>query len=107
MLFTFLIRQIPWSVKTFGDGFQPKGIIDHIRSELVEIESQPYDLEEWIDVVHLGLDGAARCQGNRSRWIVAFKIVWMLFFKQRKNFKRKWHPPDENGFTRHVKEQGE
>jgi hypothetical protein len=36
------------------------GVIDHIRKELIEVEAEPSDLKEWIDVVTLALDGAWR-----------------------------------------------
>lgn len=55
-----LRRQREWSEKTFGPGPRTKGILDHIRKELVEIEADPSDVKEWIDVTILALDGAWR-----------------------------------------------
>ena len=60
------------------------GIIDHIRKELEEIKKAPGDLEEWIDVVILALDGAWR-NGYSS-----ISIVNCLNRKQIKNQKRTW-----------------
>lgn len=66
-----LHRQRQWSEKTFGPGLRTKGVVDHIRKELIEIEADPTDLKEWIDVVILALDGAWRCGGTPSEIIAA------------------------------------
>src|SRR5215469_9249484 len=50
-------RQRDWSLETFGPGPHVKSLTDHIRSELVEIETDPTSLEEWIDVAILAFDG--------------------------------------------------
>jgi hypothetical protein len=76
--------QIVWSTKTFGPGLRTKGVIDHIKKELVEIEENPFDLEEWIDVVILALDGAWRAgytpaevlQQYRSKMAINFDRQW-------------------------------
>jgi hypothetical protein len=89
-------RQFDFSAKTFGPplfGSSVYGVIDHIRKELVEIEAQPTDLEEWIDVVMLALDGAWRA-GHSPEAILA---QWDA--KQAKNEGRSWpdwrtHDPD-------------
>src|SRR5262245_61587038 len=59
-LLQYLRRQRAFSEKTFGPGRRTKGVIDHIRKELIEVEAEPLDLKEWIDVVTLALDGAWR-----------------------------------------------
>jgi tagatose-1,6-bisphosphate aldolase non-catalytic subunit AgaZ/GatZ len=56
----YLERQQAFSERTFGPGPRVKMVLDHLRKELVEIENNPTDLEEWIDVVMLALDGAWR-----------------------------------------------
>lgn len=56
-----LERQKEFSERTFGPGRRTAGVIDHIKKELVEIEDDPSDLEEWVDVILLALDGAWRC----------------------------------------------
>ena len=53
-------KKIPFSTQTFGPGRRSKGIVEHILQELVEIESDPLDVEEWIDVLHLALDACWR-----------------------------------------------
>lgn len=59
-LIAYLRRQRVFSEKTFGPLERRQGVIDHIRKELIEIEADPDDLKEWIDVVTLALDGAWR-----------------------------------------------
>lgn len=79
-----LTRQRDWSAKTFGPGPRTAGIIDHIRKELREIEADPADLAEWIDVAILALDGAWRA-GHEPNDIIA-----ALQAKQAKNEARTW-----------------
>lgn len=59
-LVAHLHRQRAFSERTFGPGARTNGVIAHIRKELIEIEAAPRDLEEWIDVAMLALDGAWR-----------------------------------------------
>jgi len=95
-----LRRQRAFSQKTFGYGLRSEGICAHIRKELDEIAREPFDLEEWIDVVILGFDGAWRtCHSPEE-------IVNMLVAKQEKNEARQW--PDYRKIARdqpieHVK----
>lgn len=79
-----LERQHAWSVKTFGPGPRAEGVVDHIRKELLEIEAQPEDLEEWVDVVILAFDGALR-EGHNP-----LDIIRALIAKQTKNEGRTW-----------------
>lgn len=82
--FAHLNRQREWSAKTFGQGTRHKGVVDHIRKELKEIEAEPSDLTEWIDVVILALDGAWR-SGSTPEQIIAALVA-----KQTKNEGRIW-----------------
>jgi hypothetical protein len=79
-----LARQRAWSEQTFGPGDRSKGVSDHIRKELDEIAAKPDDLEEWIDIVILALDGAWRA-GNEPHQIIAALVA-----KQTKNEARQW-----------------
>ena len=79
-----LQHQREWSIKTFGPGERSQGIVDHIRKELDEIETSPFDLTEWIDVVILALDGAWRAGYSPD------EIIAALVAKQAKNESRKW-----------------
>lgn len=79
-----LQRQRDWSEKTFGPGTRTQGVIDHIRKELREIEADPADVSEWIDVVILALDGAWRAGYQPDQ------IINALIDKQEKNEGRAW-----------------
>lgn len=83
-LVEYFERQIDWSRETFGPSLRTKGVIDHIRKELKEIEQNPHDLSEWVDVVILAMDGFWRHGGNASDLLPA------LLAKQRKNMARTW-----------------
>lgn len=101
-LIQHLQRQRGWSEETFGPGHRTKGLLDHIEKELEEIELKPLDLEEWVDLVLLALDGAWR-SGHTSK-----QIADALEAKQSKNENREW--PDwrtapKNKAIEHVKEQ--
>lgn len=79
-----LYRQRQFSERTFGPGQRTSGLLDHIRKELHEIEADPSDLEEWIDVVLLAFDGAWRAGYS------PVQIVAALDAKQTKNESRQW-----------------
>lgn len=79
-----LKHQREWSERTFGPGQRTAGVVDHIVKELHEIMDAPDDLEEWIDVVILALDGAWRA-GYSPQQIVD---CWEA--KQKKNEGRDW-----------------
>ena len=89
-LVTHLQRQKVFSLKTFGPGPRVRGIIDHIKKELLEIETEPDSLE-WIDVAILALDGAWRAGFTPTAIAAAIKA------KQIENEKRPW--PDWRSFT--------
>jgi hypothetical protein len=57
----YLEKQIPFSKDAYGPGYRYKGVLDHIEKEIKEIRENPDDLEEWIDILILALDGAWRC----------------------------------------------
>lgn len=79
-----LQRQREFSERTFGPGARTAGVCDHIRKELKEIEANPVDLTEWIDVVILALDGAWRAGGSPQQ------IIDAIVAKQTKNEGRTW-----------------
>lgn len=81
---TYYQRQIEWSRETFGPALRTKGIIDHITKELREIEADPHDLSEWVDVVILAMDGFWRHGGS------AEDLFKALIAKQKKNMARSW-----------------
>lgn len=79
-----LERQSEWSIETFGAGEHVEGVLDHIEEEIEEVRETPDDLEEWIDIVILALDGAHR-QGYSPE-----RIATALFMKQNENEERDW-----------------
>lgn len=83
-LVAHLERQKAFSLKTFGPGQRTDGVLDHIRKELKEIEENPSDVVEWIDVVLLALDGAWRAGFTPEQ------IASALEAKQQKNENRNW-----------------
>lgn len=85
-----LERQRAWSEATFGPGPRVRGVLEHIRKELVEIEENPTDVTEWIDVVILALDGAWRSGAGPQQ------IIDTLKEKQARNERRTW--PDYREF---------
>ncbi|MDQ7734673.1 DUF550 domain-containing protein [Halomonas sp. SpR1] len=96
-------RQMEFSSERFGPGARLKGIIDHIRKELIEVEQSGGELEEWVDVVLLALDGAWRAGNN------PYQVAGAVHQKIEKNIKRSWPDwlkADTDKAIEHVKEDG-
>jgi hypothetical protein len=89
-LVAHLKRQGDFSLKVFGPGPRVKGITDHIRKELAEVEAEPASLE-WIDIVILALDGAWRAGFTPEQICAAIEA------KQIKNENRDW--PDWKNYN--------
>lgn len=83
-LVSYLHRQWAWSKETFGPALRTKGIVQHITKELREIEAEPHDLAEWVDVIILAMDGFWRHGGKPEGLLPAMQA------KQDKNFARTW-----------------
>ena len=83
-LIAHLYRQRAFSRATFGPGQRTAGVIDHIRKELAEIEGNPRDRSEWIDVILLALDGAWRAGYSPEHLAAAIRL------KQDVNENRDW-----------------
>ena len=77
-------RQREWSEKAFGPGKRTKGIADHIRKELIEVEQSDGSAEEWIDVLLLTLDALWRTGYDPESVENLFKS------KIQENSKRTW-----------------
>lgn len=95
-------RQIDFSIKTFGPGNRTAGVIDHIRKELKEIEDDPQDIHEWVDVIILAIDGAWRSGWTPKEIIEAIKL------KQKINETRTWPDWKTAEFGKaleHIREQ--
>lgn len=90
--------QWKWSKKTFGAGRRTKGIIAHMRKELEEVEQNPDDLIEWVDLVMLSLDGYWRHGGTFAT------LVRDLERKQKINKRRVYpFPQSEDVPSEHVR----
>ncbi len=83
-LIQYIENQKAFSKVTYGPKPRLQGITNHIREEADEIDLDPTDLEEWIDIIQLGLDGAWR-SGHTPQ-----EIVDMLHYKLEKNKRRDW-----------------
>ena len=93
---TYLARHMEWAEKTFGpwdktragqmgvEARGPLGPLDHIKKEIVEIEANPTDGMEWVDLIILGIDGYIR--GGNPPSELLFHMLW----KQKKNMMREW-----------------
>ena len=98
----FLEDQKSWSREVFGTGRRTIGICDHIRHELIEIENDPDNLEEWIDVLLLAFDATWRLDASPK------DVVETLLKKQHKNINREWGPiPPETEPSFHLKGKDE
>jgi len=96
----FIEEQKKFSKIAFGPYPRPKGIIEHIKSELEEIEKDPEDLLEWVDVILLAIDGAWRAGYSGSTIEAALK------HKLEVNKNREWpdwRDADEGEAIEHVK----
>lgn len=81
-----------WSISTFGDDIPMEGVIRHLRKELDEVERDPKDLEEWVDVIFLAMDGAQR-SGFSGKALVVKMIE-----KHQKNLRREWKRQSEGHY---------
>jgi hypothetical protein len=83
-LVAHLYRQRAFSRATFGPGARTKGVLDHIRKEITEVERAPHALSEWVDLILLSLDGAWRAGHSPER------IADYIEAKQSRNELRDW-----------------
>ena len=92
---THLARQMAFSRATYGPGERTKGVCDHIRKEVKEIEENPDNGQrssEWVDVTILGLDGMWRAlEAEGYDWDeIPGLICKIIALKQSKNEQRDW-----------------
>ncbi|MCA9223804.1 MAG: DUF550 domain-containing protein [Planctomycetales bacterium] len=64
---TYLTRQITFSRGAFGPARRHKGVVEHIKKELEELEDAGGSPDEWVDLVMLSLDGLTRAVRERLR----------------------------------------
>ena len=83
---TYIDNTREWADKVFGPR-NPScipGILAHIEEEVEEVRKKPDDLEEWVDLMILSIDGAT-CAGYSPK-----EICEMLEYKLQKNMARQW-----------------
>jgi hypothetical protein len=88
----YIKKQIDWSHRTFGPGERNAGVLEHIRKEIEEVESDPDDVMEFVDIVILAVDGAWRrlVHQGLSPTEAARRVTHLLTEKQITNINRKW-----------------
>lgn len=108
----YLQRVMAFSVATFGPGRRQAGIIDHIEKELREIKTAPDGkaIDEWVDVIHLGLDGAWRELDDQGvDWdLIPTRIAYKIARKQSIKEQRKypdWRTAPYNKAIEHVRDE--
>ena len=96
----FLDNVKKFNNKTFG-GFtleeKASSLVKHIRAECVEIEENPTDLDEWIDVVILAMDALLRAEEPHE-------ILRRWANKMAKNASRDWPEPAADKPMFHIKD---
>ena len=92
-----------WSQATFGSDATRDwtGPLAHLKKEILEIEDQPFDREEWADALLLLLDGARRAGFNAQGLMLAAE------YKLAINKNRVWQPPNEDGSVEHNRDPQE
>ena len=91
-----------WNFNTYGPGERLTGTIEHIKEELTEIEKEPHDIVEWVDVIMLAMNGALR-HGHEPQ-----DIIDAFFKKLEKNKARKWQnwqEVPEGQPIKHIKDE--
>lgn len=99
-LLRHLRRQREFSERAFGPGYRWRGVVDHIRKELLEIEADPGDVMEWIDVATLAFDGALR--SGASPKVIASKLLEKLVKNEGREWPD-WRTADPNKAIEHVR----
>jgi hypothetical protein len=63
-LAAFMERHRAWIERTFPRNATTEGITRHIEKECAEVREKPEDLDEWIDILILGIHGYWRNGGT-------------------------------------------
>jgi len=84
VLADFIQRKKEHSLNAFGPNLTPTAIIKHIRKEIDEVEKDPNDLEEWMDVALLAIDGAWRV--GYSPMLIATMLIYKFEKIKRRNY---------------------
>jgi len=79
----FIDRYTLWSQQAIGPGQRTEGVLRHIEKEVQEVRENPDDLEEWIDLINLAIDGATR-RGFSSKDIIKGLLDKFMKLQDRK-----------------------
>lgn len=93
-------RQREFSARTFGPGARTAGVLAHIRKELVEIEANPGDVMEWVDIILLAIDGAWRA--GHSPEAIAAAVPTKQGINEGRDWPD-WRTADPNGPIEHKR----
>lgn len=99
----WIARFAEWNLSAFGPGLRTAGTLDHIRKECAEIEADPTDHMEWVDIVLLAINGLVRLGHSPA------SIISEIRTKHRINELRKWpdwRETDPEKAIEHHKEVG-
>jgi len=77
-------RQQTFALKAFGEGDHSKGLLEHIKKEVIEIYEDASDTEEWVDIIILAMEGAWRTGASPK------DIADIFNLKMSKNERRAW-----------------
>jgi NTP pyrophosphatase (non-canonical NTP hydrolase) len=87
-----------WADATFG--FRtPESLLNHLIEEVGEVREALTDESEWADCLTLLIDSYRLATGHTTN-----DLLDACFAKIEVNKKRTWNAPDENGISRHIKE---
>lgn len=88
-----------WSQETFGADTDRDwtGPLAHMKKEISEVEEQPFDREEWADLLLLLLDAARRAGFNATGLVMAAE------YKLSINKNRTWSAPNADGSVEHER----
>ena len=92
----YIVDQRNFSKRTFKNS-NCNSVVAHIKKEIEEVQANPYDLMEWIDIIILSLDGYWRAGGD------PFSFMDLMERKLEINKNRKWGVPDKDGVVEHLK----
>ncbi len=93
----FQIEARRWADSVFGELRPPHGAIAHLRLEVDELATKPFDIWEYADCLMLILDAAGNAGFDADELLV---FAWE---KLEINRARDWGKPDADGVVEHVR----
>src|SRR6266850_3984199 len=94
-----LNRMARWQFVTFPEA-TTKSAWKHLTKEMIELDTNNEDIEEWADVLFLAIQGGTKAAGSLNKFRLAVQDKLM------KNEERQWPAePDADNVYEHVKEE--